>query len=209
MTIQCAIVSTPQSRQEQVHSAAWSAKTGVLLLLSMTAVISCGKKGSDLPVDYSSSNQVRIVFGKATRDSGLRQAKVDHDGITAPDRIGGLQCHLAKAGAWNAGYIYFIVDPTFKRTPCRHVSVNVHYFDSVPGYFELQYDGMNPLAPGNGAYTACPKRVVLNGAQEWKVEEFVLRDVRFQNSQNGNADLRLHFKAPDFRVYNVTVARLP
>lgn len=188
------------------HLRAWI--FALLLLAGAFGLNGCSRKEPAKPIDYSTTNEVSIVLGEVNRNFGLRQAKVDHDGTTTPDTIGGLNCHFAKAGAWNSGYIYFVVDPSFKATNCHKVKLSVQYFDAANGYFEIQYDANDPSAPGAGSYTVCPKKIPLEGKQEWDVEDFVLEDVRFDNSQNGNADFRIHFKTKKFYLSDIIITRL-
>jgi len=183
--------------------------TTCLLLLAGSAGLSgCGMKAPAKPVDYSKSNEVSLALGKVNREYGLRQVKFEKgDGATIPATIEGSSCQAGIPGAWKEGYIYFAIAPSFKASHCREVKVSVNYFDAAPGFFELQFDGSDRAAPGEGAYTRCPKKVTLNGARSWETAGFQLTDTCFENSQNGNADFRLHFQASEFYVSWVAVSR--
>ncbi len=181
---------------------------GCWLLAGFVCGSGCRKAAPPKPPDYSGSNEVNLALAKVNREYGLRQARFEKgDGATLPAAIDGINCQAGIPGAWKEGYIYFIIDPSFKAADCRNVQVTVHYFDAARGWFEVQYDGPDPSAPGNGAYTRCPTKVTLKGTRTWELEKFRLTDARLENSQNGNADFRLHFQAREFFVSWVTVTR--
>jgi hypothetical protein len=87
------------------------------------------------------------------------------------------------------------------------VDVSVEYFDQGTGSFRIEYDGPDPNAPFNGAYTASRTVVQLSNSGAWKTAKFRLPDARFLNSQNGGGDFRIAVSASELCVGKVTVTR--
>jgi hypothetical protein len=84
----------------------------------------------------------------------------------------------------------------------------VEYFDSGSGSFHVQYDGSDPNAPFQGAYTASSQSVTLTGTDQWKSARFRLLAARFLNSQNGGADLRIATGINALHIHRIIVRRL-
>ena len=81
-------------------------------------------------------------------------------------------------------YLYFAVDPTFKWNCASNLGVEVEYYDGSLGSFSLKYDGRQ------GAYQSTTT-TLLRRSQRWQQATFKLRDIRFENLENGGADFRL------------------
>ncbi len=158
--------------------------------------------------DYSKADVLSIELGKVNREYGLRQTKRYKDGATTPASVGGRECHHLKRTGTAGLYIYFIVDPSFKTTNWMDVTVTVEYFDATQGSFYVEYDGHDRNAKGAGAYTPTSKRVIQKGTRTWETETFELKNARFQNGQNDNADFRVRVQTPEFFVSRVTVSRI-
>ena len=161
----------------------------------------------DLPSESAESfgdGFASISLGATNTERGLRQ--VTHaDGRTMPTEVEGRPCRQLDDRPWS--HIYFAMDPAFKTSPHMNVKVVVEYFDEAHGNFDLQYDGWETRAPEQGAYTATPTRIALNGSLEWKTAEFLLNDARFENRQNAQADFRLRLSNPTLYISRVTVLR--
>jgi hypothetical protein len=156
----------------------------------------------------SGAKSVEVILGKQNRERGLRQ--VEHaDGVTAPSQAGGKDCRAVPPTRNRGRYVYFIIDDSFKWANSMDVTVEVEYFDSASGSFTLHYDSHDATAPVGGAYRTGPQVVPLKGTNEWKVARFTLRQARFANSQNSDADFRIAVDAPEFLVHRVTVTREP
>ena len=111
-----------------------------------------------------------------------------------------------------------MIDPSFKRTGITNARVEVDYFDSSIGSFDIQYDGWDYEAPDRsekgslrlvvydqGAYISSEEKIIQQGTRQWQTAEFHLKNVRFANSQNGNADFRLRISCSEFFVRRVAV----
>ncbi len=130
------------------------------------------------------------------------------DGATAVVEAGGSECRQTVPTS-NAGkYVYFRLDDSFKWADQMLVDVEVEYFDSGDGSFNLEYDGPDPNAPFNGAYTSSKLLVRLQDSGAWKTARFRLLEARFLNSQNGGADFRIAVPSGVLCVRRVAVTRL-
>ena len=150
-------------------------------------------------------------MGPRTENLGLREIFA-RDGSSEPAVIDGVKCRVLNLGEHTDRYIYFAIDPTFKwkgapETNRIDVEVEVEYFDSMPGSFDLQYDAHDPRGNEFGAYTTARNSVRHTGVQLWRSARFDLTNARFINSQNSGADFRLRVYTKQFYVRQVTVSR--
>ena len=148
---------------------------------------------------YANAKSVQVVLGKQNQESGLKQVE-SGDGATAPATLGGKECRAIQPTANQGRYVYFIVDDSFKWTDSMDVTVEVEYFDAAVGTLHLEFDGSDPNAPFNGAYTQSSETVQLTGSKTWRTAQFRLNQARFLNSQNSSADFRLAVTAAEFGV---------
>lgn len=151
--------------------------------------------------DYSSAPEVTIRLGRKNVEGGLRQTREPFDGRSEWKSIAGVECQWLKRTNQDARYYYFLVDPTFKRKPSDRVRLEIEYFDAEAGSFDLQYDGFEKT------YTDSQKPCIQHGTKKWRTAVFHLDHPRFDNSENGNADFRLRFRAPEFFLTRVTIRR--
>lgn len=156
---------------------------------------------------YSDFKEVSIRFGPTRDARGLVQFNLA-DGQTRTTEAGGRPCLVAVPTTHAGRYIYFRVDESFKWADAMLVDVEVEYFDQGSGSFRIEYDGPNPNAPFNGAYTASPTVVTLADTRQWKTATFRLTGARFLNSQNGGADFRIATQGDPLHVSRVSVKRL-
>lgn len=156
---------------------------------------------------YSEFKSVTVTL-QATNDSqGLKQFEFA-DGATTATEAGGKACR-AVAPTVHAGlYVYFQIDDSFKWADKMLVDIEVEYFDEGTGSFWIEYDGPDPNAPFNGAYTASKTKATLANSGQWKTAKFRLLESRFLNSQNGGADFRIVVQSPGLRFRKITVSRL-
>jgi hypothetical protein len=152
---------------------------------------------------YSAAQAVSITLGNQDQSDGLVRIGND-DGVTVPAVAGARACRALQTGVRKHGYVYFIADDSFKRAT-RNLKLEMEYFDAAPGTLGVEFDGSDPEAPFNGAYTPSRQTVKLAGSKTWKTAEFQLTQARLLNSQNRNADLRLVVNAPEFQVARVTL----
>jgi hypothetical protein len=155
---------------------------------------------------YSTSNSVSITLGAANQEAGLRQIESE-DGRTAPAMVEGRGARAIQRKPARNPYVYFVVEDSFKWTNQMTLTLQVDYFDAAPGGFTVEFDGSDPQAAFDGAYTGCGESVPLQGSKTWKQANFRLRNARLTNSQNSGADFRLVVSAPEFQVGRVTLQR--
>jgi len=156
---------------------------------------------------FSDFKSVSVVL-QATNDSrGLIQFDIG-DGVTAPAEIGGKTGRVTVPTQHGGKYVYFQIHDSYKWADKMLVDVEVEYFDQGSGGFLIEYDGPDPNAPFNGAYTASKSSVALSNSGQWKTAKFRLLESRFLNSQNGGADFRIAVQAPALYLRKVTVTRL-
>lgn len=103
---------------------------------------------------------------------------------------------------------YLAIDPAFKDTNWMDVLVTVEFYAPERGLFDIQYDGRKATA-GSGAYSDTPAGIQFDGAKYWNKGAVVARGARFENRQNGAADLRLRVLCREFYVRRVSVSREP
>ncbi len=129
------------------------------------------------------------------------------DGVTEAGTLGGQPCRIVRASS-NAGrYLYCQLAESFKWANPMDVSLVVEYFDPAEGTLGVEFDGSDPLAPFQGAYTTAPTTVALTGSQTWKTASFRLTGARFLNSQNGGADFRLYSSLAGLGVRRIQIVR--
>ncbi len=177
-------------------------------MLSLACVMGngCGNKLSPA-VDYSTSNTISVVLAKSPRECGLQLARWDKDGATSPTTLQGSSCHRLELAGRKEGYIYFVVDPAFKRENCSNVRVLVEYYDAVEGSFDIEYNSHDPRTGQFNAYTRSLKREYQTGTMAWQKVAFRLKNACFLNAQNGGGDFRLRVATSDFYVRQLTMVR--
>ena len=167
------------------------------------------KQGATAPQPqgrFTGAASVAITLGATNEERGLRW--VDHaDGRTAPTESGGRPARAVRPVAGQGRYVYFAVDDSFKSGDDANLVLEVEYFDASPGALAVEFDGSDPAAPFDGAYSQCSDVVALTASKTWKTARFDLKAARFENRQNNGADLRLAVTASDFAVGGVTLRR--
>jgi predicted Ser/Thr protein kinase len=145
--------------------------------------------------EYASADQVSLQLGITNVESGL-YATSGKDSRSIPGVFFAAEAWHFPAG-WNYGY--FFLDPMFKwslgsdvmiRVECRGESIGLHY------------DGLD------GPYTAVQRIGSRPDNSGWRMDEFEVPDVRFDNSQNGGADFRLWSTGSGFYVRKISIARV-
>jgi hypothetical protein len=129
------------------------------------------------------------------------------DGATSPAEAGGQPCRSVVPTVHAGRYVYFRIDDSFKWADQMVVDIEVEYFDRGTGCFLIEYDGPDPNAPFNGAYTASKSCVTLGDSGQWKIAKFRLPQARLLNSQNGGADFRIVAQAQGLCLRRVKVMR--
>jgi hypothetical protein len=155
---------------------------------------------------YSDFKEVSVELSTMNGERGLAQVE-SADGVTAALEVAGLECRRVVPTEHGGRYVYFRIDDSFKWAESMWVDVEVEYYDAAAGGFRIEYDGSEPHAPFNGAYTSAPVQVTLHGSREWKTDRVRLLGARFLNGQNSGADFRLVIETPEFYVRRVVVMR--
>ncbi|MCL5097548.1 MAG: DUF5010 domain-containing protein [Candidatus Omnitrophica bacterium] len=155
---------------------------------------------------YTDAPSISVSLGKTNLEQGLRQVDFA-DGLTAPDTAGGQDCRTIRSTENPGRYIYFVADDSFKKPDPENLVVEIEYFDAATGSLNLEFDGSDPAAPFNGAYTRSAETVKLEGTRTWRDARFALPKARLLNSQNANADFRLAVQAPEFALKKAVLKR--
>lgn len=161
---------------------------------------------SDVPRSaHAASGWVRL--GKEVAAEGITPANQQHDGVTAPDMVGGMECQsLQRYPGRPELYAYFRIDPALRNQLTNGCIVEVEYFDGdAGGHFRLDYDSRDDSNRSLGAYTQSKERVNLRGMQRWRKARFLLDDPRFEGRQNDGADFRVTVVGSRFLLRSVKV----
>jgi hypothetical protein len=170
------------------------------------------------PMDYSQSNSASITLGEEKPEDGLRHLSEQGDGRTVVTNLDGVICrHMQRPGRGN-GFLYFTINPSFKRDGLKNVRCEIEYYSPIRGTLRLQYDAVEfdthraykSVAAENDAtirYGGGVEFTRVAAPQVWQTVTFRLVDGVFANSQNGGADMRLEVSPPDIYVRRVTVTR--
>jgi hypothetical protein len=172
------------------------------------------------PPDFSKTNTVSIRLGQEGPEDGLRHLAKEADGRTTIETLDGVPCRYLNRKASNKsfGYIYFVIDPTFKRNERMPARIEVEYYLSSPGHLRLQYDAMegerhraykSVIATNADFVTWGPgiQYTRIRGTNAWQTATFHLPDGAFLNSQNGGAAFRLEVTPADLSARRVSVTR--
>ena len=150
---------------------------------------------------------ISIQLGRELVPKGIQLVEWK-DGITEAANIGGSECRFVTSPPRERAFMYFAIDPSFKRNTLMDALVTVEYFDREPGDFRLNYDAVNLPENKSSRYEAAGNKQECLGAQQWKKAYFLAHNARFQNSQNGGADFRLEVRLPQLYVRQVTIELL-
>jgi hypothetical protein len=155
---------------------------------------------------FLGARSVELHLAAQNQERGLRLVE-NEDGRTIPASVGGSQCRAIQRVPKFGSYLYFAADDSFKSADPSSFVLEVECFDAAAGALTVEFDGSQADAPFSGAYSRAAEVITLSGDKGWKTARFTLRDARFLNSQNGNADLRLAITAPEFMVRRVVLSR--
>lgn len=177
----------------------------------------CGKTPVAGTVDYSQANSVSALLENPVKEKGLHLVEAGKTNRTVATTLGGMKCRQLKHRG-HYGYIPFRIDPSFKRQGLTNVLVTVDYFDSSLGELDIEYDARESDTPDRGGkksvrlvvyqhgeYTPTEEKSYLKKSQQWEQAKFHLTNVRFENSQDGNADFRLRISASEFNLRQISL----
>jgi hypothetical protein len=184
--------------------------TSVAVLLVLVLCAGCGQKPLAKGKDFSNASSVSILLGEKDKDfgDGLQHAYWEKDGLTTPAVVDGLACRYLKVEEFDPGYLYFILDATFKKRSVKKVKIEVEYFDEEPGLLGIQYDARGFRKLPERAYTPLDQTVQLAGSRMWQTATFHIRNATFKNGQNSGADFRFSVSPPELYVRRVAVTRV-
>jgi hypothetical protein len=189
-----------------------------LLVALVIAIAGCKDNSKRVESDYSNTNAVSITFDEPVKEMGLNLVEPERKHRGTSDTRDGIQCRRFRYPEEAEGYVYFRISPSFKAQGLTNVTVTLEYFDAHSGSFDIEYDGRRGDTPDrsekgevglvaymHGEYTLSKERVNLQLSKSWERATFVLEDVRFKNSQNGNADFRLRVLADEILLRKLIV----
>lgn len=153
--------------------------------------------------DFSKTNRVCALLGEEQQEhgNGLEHIYWVKDGFTTATNLDGVPCRSMKLETGSMGYLYFVIDPSFKKGGTKNVKIEVEYFDGPEGVFGIQYDG------NKETYQWVEQEIPLRGSLLWLTGRFNIKSARFRNRQNAKADFRLWVSPPELRVRRVMITR--
>lgn len=159
--------------------------------------------------NYSSATLVSLPLGELEHESGtgLQHVYFESEGATLTATVDGSPCRHLQRDKGNTGYLYFTLDPTFKKRPLTQATIEVEYFDHAPGAFGIHFDSTNLADVPHAIYANARQVVRLAGTKAWQTASFPIREAGFKNRQNSKADFRIWVTPPEMYVRRVTVLR--
>jgi hypothetical protein len=144
---------------------------------------------------------VLLGEGQQEHGNGIEHIHWEKDGLTTATNLGGVPCRRMKLETGSIGYLYFTIDPSFKKRSVKNVKVEVEYLDAGNGFFGVQYDGKKE------AYQWMRQTIPLRGSLNWLTATFTIEGAKFRNRQNSKADFRLCAIPPELHVRRVMITR--
>lgn len=180
-------------------------------MLSLLAAVAtgCHEQPPSRATDFSQASSVGAILGETEKEhgNGLEHMGHEKDGLTLPTTKGGSPCRHLSVEGFHIGFLYFVIDSTFKKGGVKKVDITVEYFDEGFGNLGLQFDGGSSKKVRNPAYTDSGISISLFDSKTWKLATFPIRNAAFKNSQNSGSDFRLTVRPPALSVRRVTVTR--
>ncbi len=178
-----------------------------LILLAMV-LGGCGKKPDHPAADFSKAPSISISLGKKNIESGLCQIHPKEGDNASPHKTVGQDCLLLQPDGDDA-YIYFKIDPAFKKDLAMNLKVTVEYYDIERSQFWIEYDGWDAHDDKAGAHTKSVEQMRLTGNPTvWLKATFTLPKARLRNRQENGADFCIRVDRAHLFVHAVTVERV-
>lgn len=156
-------------------------------------------------IGFGGGQSVSITLGSTNLESGLKLIS-GGDGRTEAVTMGNQECH--QLATRNESYIYFAIDPGFKRGHGTNVMVQVEFFAPVRGSYDIQFDSWSENRPDRGVFQDTTTGVSFDPSQTWNTAALELKNGRFENRQGNGADFRLRVLCREFYVRRVVVTSM-
>ena len=145
-----------------------------------------------------------VQLGNEVAPHGLVPANQQHDGVTEPTLIGGIECHsLQRYPNGVELWAYFRIDPALKHQLTNLASSRLRTSMRMRAGTSGSTMTATMSRAVRGAYTQSKERVYLRGTQRWRKARFLLDDARFEGRQNDQADFRVSVLGPRFFLRSV------
>ncbi|MCC7374155.1 MAG: hypothetical protein IT581_05845 [Verrucomicrobiales bacterium] len=154
---------------------------------------------------FTGQRLIEVELAATNRSSGLVQFE-SADGVTRAAMVAGSPCRIPAATEHAARYLYLRLDDSFKWAEVMEVVALVEFFDGARGTLRIEFDGSDPNSPFSGAYSPSDA-LAMNGTGTWRTGTFRLKGARFNNSQNGGADLRVSVGSVDVPIRRIQILR--
>lgn len=157
------------------------------------------------PGSRAGTRKVEVQLGPTNRVEGLIQVE-SADGRTEPAVMAGSVCRVATTNAYGPRYVYFRIEDSFKTAGPVEVLAIVEFLDAHRGTLKVDFDGSDPGAPFDGAYSTSDP-VAMTGSGQWRTATFRLRQAQFLQRQNALADFRLSVGNLPVAIRTVQIVR--
>src|SRR5687768_4051264 len=139
---------------------------------------------------------------------GVTHSFWERDGLTAVGELKERPCRILSLEdpTFRDGYLYFSLDPSFKKRKFSKAIIDMDYCDIERGILQLQYDASTPENEAlTIIYSKLPRTVRLTGDKEWKKVTFEIPNPTFRNKQNGRSDFRFLVSPPKIAIGAISV----
>jgi len=127
-------------------------------------------KDETLGRDFSKTNAVSLCLGDPEKETGngLEHLYSEPDGQTTATNLAGVPCrHLHMKGV-QGGFLYFTLDPTFKKANANKVRIDVECLASRTNALNLEFDASGWLRSTRMAFSQAGPTVRLTNAARGK-----------------------------------------
>ena len=152
--------------------------------------------------DYTRDRSVSITLGSTNLEAGLKLIS-GGDSRTEAVTMGNQECH--QLATRSESYIYFAIDPVFKRGHGTNVMVQVEFFSSLRGSYDIQFDSWSEDRPDRGIFQDTTTGVSFDPSPTWNTAVLEIKNGRFENRQGNGADFRLRVLCREFYVRRVVM----
>lgn len=148
---------------------------------------------------------VFITFDDGGDENGIELIQ-QADGQVGTEVVNGVVCAKPLEDPYGGHFMYLKISDEFKekKEEDQHYRLSIVYYDNANTGFGGNYDSFDPTAAVNGAYKGFPG-VVTKDTKNWEVFSYDFPDARFENRENGGADLRIQANNLDLRIRKVSI----